>query len=157
MEILRQQYELVKGSRQAMLSFIAKEAEMQLVSPITAFNGNTMGYLLVHIANTYKHWAGNFAMRKELPYVDENSVSDIRTIQKLFDEADELMMQFLDNFTDADLKITNTVRSGKITITVTPLELFTHMITHEFHHKGQIMTMCRLLGHTPPDTDIIRY
>jgi len=156
MEILRQQYELVKGSRQAMLGFIANEAAAQLVSPIKEFNGNTMGYLLVHVANTYKHWAANFAMQKDLPYVDEHSVKDIATIQKLFNEANELMMQFLDNFPDLDLKITNTVRSGR-TITVTPLELFTHMITHEFHHKGQIMTMCRLLGHTPPDTDVIRY
>lgn len=157
MEILRQQYALVKGSRQAMLGFIANEAGTQLVSPINEFNGNTIGYVLVHIANTYKHWAVNFAMHKQLPYVDENSVEDIATIQKLFDEADELMMQFLDNFPDPDLKITNTVRSGTITISVTPLELFTHMITHEFHHKGQIMTMCRLLGHVPPDTDVIRY
>ena len=157
MEILRQQYELIKGSRQAMLGFITNEAGAQLVSPIKEFNGNTIGYLLVHIANTYKHWAANFAMQKELPYVDEHSIRDIDTIQKLFDEADELMEQFLDNFPDLDLKITNTVRSGTITITVTPLELFTHMITHEFHHKGQIMTMCRLLGHVPPDTDVIRY
>ena len=78
------------------------------------------------------------------------------TIQQLFAEADILMMNFLDHFDDPDLTITNQVRSGK-TVTVTVLELFTHMITHEFHHKGQIMTMCRLLGHVPPDTDAIRY
>ncbi len=119
-----------------MLGFIANEAGAQLVSPVKEFNGNTMGYLLVHIANTYKHWAANFAMKKQLPYVDENSVKNIATIQKLFDEADELMMQFLDNFPDLDVKITNTVRSGTITITVTPLELFTHMITHEFHRRS---------------------
>lgn len=140
-----------------MLGFIAKEADAQLVNPLKEFNGNNIRYLLVHIANTYKHWAANFAMKKDLPYADENNVKDIATIQKLFDEADELMMAFLDNFPDLDLQITNTVRSGTITITVTPLELFTHMITHEFHHKGQIMTMCRLLGHVPPDTDVIRY
>ncbi|RZL05047.1 MAG: hypothetical protein EOO89_27250 [Pedobacter sp.] len=35
--------------------------------------------------------------------------------------------------------------------------IFTHVITHEFHHKGQSMTMSRLLGHTPPDTDILRF
>ena len=38
----------------------------------------------------------------------------------------------------------------------TPLQLFTHTITHEFHHKGQVMSMSRLLGYVPVDADIIR-
>ncbi|TKC09723.1 DinB family protein [Pedobacter frigoris] len=35
--------------------------------------------------------------------------------------------------------------------------IFTDVITHEFHHKGQAMTMARLLGHIPPDTDVMRF
>jgi uncharacterized damage-inducible protein DinB len=35
-------------------------------------------------------------------------------------------------------------------------KLFTHTITHEFHHKGQILTLSRQLGYTPVDTDIMR-
>lgn len=33
----------------------------------------------------------------------------------------------------------------------------THVMTHEFHHKGKIMTMGRMLGYTPPDADVIRF
>ena len=156
MEIFYKQYEIVKGAREAMLGFIDKEAGTQLLTPISAFNNSSIGYLLVHIANTYKHWSANFAMNKGLPYTDEYSISDMATIRQLFAEADILMMNFLGHFTDPGLTVTNKVRSGKM-VTVTALELFTHMITHEFHHKGQVMTMCRLLGHTPPDTDAIRY
>jgi uncharacterized damage-inducible protein DinB len=36
----------------------------------------------------------------------------------------------------------------------TPLQLFTHVMTHEFHHKGQLLSMFRILGHVPPDTDV---
>jgi uncharacterized damage-inducible protein DinB len=35
-------------------------------------------------------------------------------------------------------------------------QIFTHVITHEFHHKGQILSLSRHLGYTPVDTDIIR-
>jgi uncharacterized damage-inducible protein DinB len=42
-------------------------------------------------------------------------------------------------------------------IKLTALELITHVITHEFHHKGQVMTMARLSGFTPPDADILRF
>ncbi|MCB0535444.1 MAG: hypothetical protein KDD14_24780 [Saprospiraceae bacterium] len=37
-----------------------------------------------------------------------------------------------------------------------PLRLFTHIVTHEFHHKGQILSLSRHLGYTPVDTDIMR-
>lgn len=35
----------------------------------------------------------------------------------------------------------------------TPLLLFTHTVTHEFHHKGQIVSMARHLGYPPPADD----
>ena len=62
MEIFYRQYEIVKGARQALLDFINKEAGTQLITPIAAFNNSTIGYLLVHVANTYKHWSVNFPM-----------------------------------------------------------------------------------------------
>ena len=139
-----------------MLRFIDKEVVTQLKTPISEFNGSNVIYLLVHITNTYKYWGGNFAMKKDLSFTDENNVNDAAFIKKLFNEVDELMMEFLNNFDNSDIKVTNTLRSGK-TVDISILELFTHMITHEFHHKGQIMTMCRLLGYIPPDTDVIRY
>lgn len=37
----------------------------------------------------------------------------------------------------------------------TPRQLLIHSITHEFHHKGQIVAMLRLLNHTPENTDIL--
>ncbi|RSK47607.1 hypothetical protein EI291_14730 [Hymenobacter rigui] len=36
------------------------------------------------------------------------------------------------------------------------LHVFTHIIRHEFHHKGQMLNMSRQLGCTPVDTDAIR-
>jgi len=29
-----------------------------------------------------------------------------------------------------------------------------HVITHAFHHKGQIVAMLRILGYPAPDTDL---
>ncbi|MFM9837313.1 MAG: DinB family protein [Cyclobacteriaceae bacterium] len=45
----------------------------------------------------------------------------------------------------------------KRNIHTTPTELFTHVITHEFHHKGQVMMIARSLGYVPPDSDAIRF
>jgi len=156
MEILKQQYELVKGSRQAMLGFIENKVGADYLVPVSEFNNKDISYFLLHINNTYKHWGANFGMNKKLSYIDYNSQVSIAEVRELFDETDRLVAEFLDHFKQLDKPVTNTANNGR-SLTVTPLELFTHMITHEFHHKGQIMTMCRLLGHVPPDTDVIRY
>ncbi|MDZ4801374.1 MAG: DinB family protein [Bryobacteraceae bacterium] len=36
----------------------------------------------------------------------------------------------------------------------TPSFILHHILTHTFHHKGQIVAMCRILGHPAPDTDL---
>ena len=38
----------------------------------------------------------------------------------------------------------------------TPAFILLHVITHGFHHKGQIVAMLRLLGYPAPDTDMQR-
>ncbi|HEY3315315.1 MAG TPA: DinB family protein [Bacillota bacterium] len=30
-----------------------------------------------------------------------------------------------------------------------------HLTTHEIHHRGQVVAMLRLLGHVPPEVDLI--
>src|SRR5580704_8560248 len=35
-----------------------------------------------------------------------------------------------------------------------PAFILHHVITHAYHHKGQVVAMCRLLGHPAPDTDL---
>ena len=38
----------------------------------------------------------------------------------------------------------------------TPAFILLHLITHMFHHKGQVVAMLRILGHPSPDTDLQR-
>jgi uncharacterized damage-inducible protein DinB len=39
----------------------------------------------------------------------------------------------------------------------TPALILHHVFTHAFHHKGQIVAMCRILGHPAPDTDLNQF
>lgn len=157
MQVLRQQYELIKSSRAVMLSFIENEAERDIKTPLSEFNSKNIIYLLVHTANTYKHWVANFAMSAALPFADDKLINDMSAVRLLYEEADTLISAFLSHFSgNINLPITSKTRHGKVVV-ATALMLFTHAITHEFHHKGQLMSMCRLLGHTPPDTDVIRF
>jgi uncharacterized damage-inducible protein DinB len=37
-----------------------------------------------------------------------------------------------------------------------PAFILLHVITHTFHHKGQVVAILRILGHPAPDTDLQR-
>lgn len=154
--ILQQQYKLIQSSRTVVLNFIETEVGEALNVPVNAFEKSTIRYLLVHVSNCYLQWMYNFAMGNKLELFDNEEFKTIAGIRSLYADTDDLVKKFLERFADAlDEPITNTLSRNR-TITATPLELFTHVTTHEFHHKGQVMTMCRLLGYPPPDTDIIR-
>jgi uncharacterized damage-inducible protein DinB len=155
--ILKKQYELLQGSREVVLNFIETQVGEDLNKPVPAYEGNTIRYLLVHTANTYFHWLLYFALKKPFTLLDDQSFTTLNLIRPLYREVDETMTVFLENFAEQlDIPLNNTLSRNR-QVSATPLQLFTHVLTHEFHHKGQIMTMCRLLGHIPPDTDVIRF
>ena len=156
-DILKEQYRLVKSSREVVFEFIDTRVGKDLNTAVAAFEDKTIRYLLVHTANTYVHWLHNFALQKQAEFADDREFTYIEGIKKLYEDADKVMDTFLAVFSGRLDEVIGGTLSGNRVVRATPLQLFTHVITHEFHHKGQIMTMCRLLGYPPPDTDIIRF
>jgi uncharacterized damage-inducible protein DinB len=113
-----------------------------------------MRNLLVHIANTYEYWIANSALKKNTSYTEYENFRTIEDVLLLFDAVDNFMSEFIsamDLFeNEITYEIQNTISSAK------PFRLFSHVITHEYHHKGQILSLSRHLGYIPVDTDIMR-
>ena len=70
MELLLQQYEMVKGSRQVLFSYLATVAPEQYVQEIPTFANGSMRNLQVHIANTYIHWLGRFGLEETQDFLE---------------------------------------------------------------------------------------
>ncbi len=139
-----------------VLTFLEKFNADQLLQPIPSFNDKNFLYFLVHVNQVYLHWIGKLALDAHKDYIIESDVTTLNQVKVLFKATDELMESFFKKYDDQwDLKINKFFSNRQIN--TTPLELFTHVITHEFHHKGQMMTMARLMGHIPPDADVIRF
>ena len=62
---------------------------------------------------------------------------------------------YLGDLTEEQLNTTLTTRpvdwGGELR---SPAFILLHVITHAFHHKGQIVAMLRILGYPAPDTDL---
>lgn len=80
---------------------------------------------------------------------------DIQQLRHRFMLADEAVDRFLDTFDSRWFdNISNEVKWQDTPWSTTPLWRLTHTETHEFHHKGQIVSMARHLGYEPPNADV---
>ncbi|MCO4292716.1 DinB family protein [Solitalea sp. MAHUQ-68] len=155
MDIFHEQYELVKGSRGVVLNYCAQMSPEHLNNAVPNFGQGTIKATLLHISNTYVSWLSKFAFQQDESFLSSEEISGLDDIKKQFERANNAVSVFLAAFPDPEIRITGLKNDVSLNLTVT--ELFTHVTTHEFHHKGQIMLMGRILGYTPPDADIIRF
>ncbi|MGH2574655.1 MAG: DinB family protein [Ignavibacteria bacterium] len=158
MGTLKEQYKLVQSSREAVLRYLETISFEDLTKEVESFNKSSIRKMIMHVANTYVFWFGNFEPGKKTDYYKDNEVKTAADLRKVLAGVDMLVNEFLNRFKDSlNASVEGNIFWLKKNITETPLSLFTHVITHEFHHKGQIMSMSRQLGYTPPDADVIRF
>ncbi|TGD78818.1 DinB family protein [Hymenobacter wooponensis] len=156
-QLLTAQYALVRSAREVLLDYCATLAPADFTMPIPGFNHSSMRDLLVHAAATYQHWLVNVALGQSRPYPNAAAVPHVAAVGQLFAQTDELVADYLEHFRDQwQTELSWRVPRRAEPVLLTPLALFTHVLTHEFHHKGQVLSMSRQLGYTPVDTDVVR-
>lgn len=155
-EIWIAQYRLIQSARSVLLDYCDTLLPEHFVANTPGFgHDGSIRNLLVHNANTYQYWIGSHCFGKTVqypPYEDFTTVSECRIY---LNTVDDLVDKFIHQFADVYATDITSFRNEKATI-ATPLAVFTHVTTHEFHHKGQILSMSRHMGYIPVDTDIIR-
>jgi uncharacterized damage-inducible protein DinB len=151
----KEQYEFVKDSRKVLFAYCKTISTDDFVNQNTSFGrGGSMRNLLVHIANVYEHWIAKIALKINITYSVYENHTTIEEVIVLFDQVDNFMQDFFSTMNDSNNEISYELQNSKSS--AKPLKLFTHVITHEYHHKGQILSLSRHLGYIPVDTDIIR-
>ena len=151
---LKEQYKLVKASREALFDYCYTISKEDFIKQNTQFGrGGSIRNLLVHITTTYQFWIANICLKKVIDYNKFEAVKNISETVELFDAVDNFMNEFFENIDSAE-EIEYEI-DGIKNVT-NQFKLFSHVITHEFHHKGQILSISRQLGYIPIDTDIMR-
>lgn len=119
------------------------------------FDSKSIRRIQVHAANTYQGWIMTFAQKQEATDFDEQNYPTVESVRKLFASVDALVADFILESRHNWMEEIHGDFPDK-SVVLNRAEIFTHVITHEFHHKGQILMLARGMGYTPPDTDIIR-
>ncbi|OOQ60876.1 DinB family protein [Mucilaginibacter pedocola] len=153
---LLHQYQLTLSSRNALFDYCETVKPEDLLKPLATINNESMASLLLHVANCYVFWLANSVMQEKHAYFKGDEHLDLTAVRNVYGQVDLLMNEFLNHFKDSlDVPLLITRPDGS-QLTRSPFEIFTHAITHEFHHKGQVVNMSRQLGYTPVDTDVVR-
>ncbi|HEX3986461.1 MAG TPA: DinB family protein [Acidobacteriaceae bacterium] len=130
--------------------------------PLAAYTRDVPGFgspnlrdQVIHCINCEAFWVH---MLQGVPFTDDDpsrfpTVADARTLEG---HVSAQTLSYLSSLTDQRLNTSTTLRfSESDTAAVrTPALILHHMLTHAFHHKGQIAAMCRILGYPAPDTDL---
>ena len=110
--------------------------------------------MLAHIQETEDWWIKG--VLKDEPYQDYN-FSDFNSIEDFRKTWETLQKQTLD-YVEANQnilkeRITRNLKGKTYEFQIQ--KVLMHVLTHEFHHRGQICLLLRQAGFIPPDVDLI--
>jgi uncharacterized damage-inducible protein DinB len=112
---------------------------------------------LAHIVSTERGWLGRWTNERPM---QQSSLQDVASVEELrghWQQVGEKMQQFLGTLSDAKLQelLTTTSQTGQVTNSY--WQMIQHVVDHSSYHRGQIVTMLRQSGVTPPSTGLIRF
>jgi uncharacterized damage-inducible protein DinB len=145
------------GSLGLVLDHLSTMPADDYVREVSGFGFRTLREQTIHIFNCEGFWLQTL---QGLPYSDRTSgecpaLADVRGLQK---EVSQSTHAYLSILTDQQFNADTELHFSDGDVAVrTPALVIHHVLTHAFHHKGQIVAMCRALGHPAPDTDLNRF
>ncbi|ULH16188.1 DinB family protein [Deinococcus sp. KNUC1210] len=151
-------YRLVQGSRERVFAWAEQLPPQVYTAEHPEFAYGSLRNIQAHIADCYLNWVGvsGLGMAHEQIGLASDSLYDVAAMRDRFHQVDDVLSRALDSFSALDEPLEIQWREG--TLPVTRRWLLLHPITHEFHHKGQLLALGRVLGHPyppGPDTDLL--
>lgn len=137
-----------------VIDHAAKLSPDEFTRPLPGFGQPTVQDQLMHMLGAEERWVLRL---QDLP-IRAWSPADYPTAEPLRAARDRVVrstLAYLDRLSDAEINAPLTRRPREwIGDVKSPGFILHHVMTHAFHHKGQVVAMCRLLGHPAPDTDL---
>ena len=124
--------------------------------PLEGFAKPTVRDQIVHILSAERGWVSGLQLQHFLK-PDVEALTTVEAIRQLQQEVKSATIAYLDSMPEQKLYAPlERFPERWMGPPRSPAFILLHVITHGFHHKGQLVAMLRLLGHPAPDTDLQR-
>jgi uncharacterized damage-inducible protein DinB len=127
----------------------------ELYRELPGFGFASIHSQLFHIIDCEEWWSGGLSGKSRAEH-QPAEYPDVAALRGYRARIAQLTQDYLGTLSAEELNAPRQFTSGEHTGSTEKLALFLlHAMTHAFHHKGQVVAMCRLLGYPPPETDLI--
>jgi uncharacterized damage-inducible protein DinB len=153
---IRELHGLTYESLNVLLRHVATVPDHLLRRPVEGFGFPTVWKQLVHILTVEEGWVHDLQF-KDFPGWFEDDAPTVEALLAHKSRIRAATCKYLDDLSEEQLNTTLEKRPeawfGELR---SPAFILLHVVTHTFHHKGQVVAMLRMLGHPAPDTDLQR-
>ncbi|HZS96533.1 MAG TPA: DinB family protein [Terriglobales bacterium] len=137
-----------------LLSHVTTVPDALCRKPIEGFGHPTVWKQLVHILTCEEGWVHDLQNKAFDGWYEEDCPT-MATLKAARERIQKATQAYVGSLTEVDLNTTLAKRpvdwGGELR---SPAFIPLHVITHAFHHKGQVVAMLRILGYPAPDTDL---
>jgi len=112
---------------------------------------------LAHIVGVEKGWLRRWQRQPETAASPLSHMHSLAELRVYWEGVCAEMNQFLATLNDRKLQETLSTTTLAGTFTAPYWQMIQHVVDHSSYHRGQIVTMLRQLGVTPPSTGLIRF
>lgn len=154
---IRKLHHWTHASLSLLLDHLSTLPPQAYVEDLPNFGSSSIRKQVIHIFNCEGFW---ISVLQRLNYVDRSpddfpAVTDAVLLQQ---QVSLRTLQYLEALSDERLNTGTVLKFSDGDQAVrTPALILHHVFTHAFHHKGQIVAMCRQLSHPAPDTDLNQF
>ncbi len=137
-----------------LLRHVATVPDALCRQPIPGFGHPTVWKQLVHCLTCEEGWVHDLRNETFDGWSEEDRPT-MAALQAARDRVQKATQAYVGSLTEVELNTTLANRpvdwGGELR---SPAFILLHVITHTFHHKGQVVAMLRILGYPAPDTDL---
>jgi uncharacterized damage-inducible protein DinB len=128
----------------------------QYLTDMKSSHGGIHG-TLVHMVGAEKVWLGRWQGREE-PFMTAADAPTLKTLHEVWEKNGFETAKYLGTLTDKKLLESFTMKTAKGESFMHILwQTIQHLVDHSSYHRGQVITLMRQLGVTPPSTGLIRF
>jgi uncharacterized damage-inducible protein DinB len=135
---------------------IAMPAE-KVMQDMKSSHGSIHG-TLVHLVAAEKMWLSRWVGKPDPGFISAADAPTVDAVKNIWIAVGFETAKFLSTMTDRKLQESFTMKTSKgETFTHLYWQAFQHMVDHSSYHRGQVVTMMRQQGITPPVTGLINF
>lgn len=156
MELIELYEQIERHARPRMLENLEQLSAEDFVRELPGIGWGSIRNSLAHIPSSEHFWISRILQRDENAsfgrYEDFAAVADVRA---KWEEVAAETKRFLRGLTPEQTVEVKTFKFHDGTMDLRIDYVVHHILTHEFHHKGQLMMALRTLGYEPQETDLL--